>query len=67
MQEEGPISSHADGPLRLSRILKPEDTRIIEETVSVRRALFWGVIALILVLGIVLYFKYERLLVPLLG
>jgi hypothetical protein len=38
-----------------------------ETAVSFRRVLLWGAAAVALVIGIVLYFKYERLLAPLLG
>lgn len=67
MQEEGPFPPHAFGPLRLSRILRPEETRSLEETVSLRRVAFWALVGVALAVGVVLYFKYERLLVPLLG
>jgi F0F1-type ATP synthase membrane subunit b/b' len=35
--------------------------------VSYRRIVFWTVVALAIVVGVVSYFKYERLLAPLLG
>lgn len=67
MQEEGPQFTSTTRPLRLSRFLRPGDTESPDETVPLRRLLFWIVVWLGLVLGIVLYFKYARHLVPMLA
>ena len=67
MQEEGPCFTSTSRPLRLSRILRPEDGRNAEESVSVRRALLWVAVWIALLVGIALYFKYARILTPLLG
>ena len=53
--------------MRLSRILRPDDGTIREETVSFRRALLWVLVWLALLAGLALYFKYARLLTPLLA
>jgi len=36
-------------------------------TVSYRRIVFWSIVGIAIVVGVVLYFKYARLLPPLLG
>ena len=56
-----------DRPLRLSRILHPEEKRPLEDTIPLRRTLFWVLIWIAIIVGIILYFKYQRLLTPLLG
>ena len=38
-----------------------------EGTVSYRRIAFWSFVGIAIVVGIILYFKYARLLPPLLG
>ena len=53
--------------MRLSRFLRPEETENLEETVPLRRALFWVLVWVGIVVGIILYFKYARLLTPMLG
>ena len=67
MQEEGPCLTSISRPLRLSRILRPEDGKHLDETVSLRRALVWVLVWVGLLVGVALYFKYARLLTPLLG
>ena len=53
--------------MRLSRILRADDEAPSGEAVSVRRMIFWAVVWLGLLTGIVLYFRYARLLTPLLA
>jgi type VI protein secretion system component VasF len=53
--------------MRLSRILQTNASPDDEERVSVRRMLLWSVVALAILAGIVLYFKYERGLNPIVG
>ena len=66
MQEEGrPFPPHS-GPLRLSRILRLSKTTSDADALPLRRALLWLAFGVVLVVGLVLYFKYERLVVPLL-
>lgn len=70
MQEAGrstPPSSSAFA-MRPTREIRSE-TEITEtdSSVSFRRVILWGAVAIALVIGVVLYFKYERLLAPLLG
>lgn len=51
--------------MRISEIqqqLPPE-----EQTVPVRRAFAWSLLLIVIVAGIVLYFRYARQLQPLLG
>ena len=67
MQEEGPCFTPISRSLRLSRILRPEDGINLEETVSFRRAFFWVLVWVGLLVGVALYFRYARLLTPLLG
>ena len=67
MQEEGPCFTPISRPLRLSRILRPDDGTIRQETVSLRRALLWVLVWVALLVGVALYFKYARLLTPLLA
>jgi len=50
--------------MRVSRLYKKEE--IVErDRVPLARALIWGAFALILLTGIVLYFKYEPSMTPL--
>jgi hypothetical protein len=51
--------------VRLSRLLpqsSPDD-----EAVPLRRVLLWGLVAVAIVVGLVLYFVYERQITPLVG
>ena len=54
-------------PLRLSRIFRPEDAQHLEEKIPLRRKVAWGLVWVGIVIGIALYFKYARLLTPLLA
>jgi hypothetical protein len=67
VQEEGPFLPFTVRPLRISQFLRPALPDSLDETVPLRRALFWVVVGLGVVVGIVLYFRYARLLTPLLG
>jgi hypothetical protein len=52
--------------LRLSRILRPSTSTTDGDAIPLRRALLWLGFGVVLIVGLVLYFKYERLVVPLL-
>ncbi len=52
--------------MRLSRIFRPEDGQPLEDSVPVRRTLFWVLVWMAIVFGLVLYFEYARHVVPLL-
>ena len=68
MQEEGPFSLTANRrKVRLTRVLQPDDSNNTDERIGVRRIVFWVAVWVAIVLGIVFYFKYARLLTPLLG
>jgi hypothetical protein len=67
VQEEGPCFTPIPRPLRLSRILRLEDKANLDETVPLRRAFIWVLVWIGLIVGVALYFKYARLLSPLLG
>ena len=67
MQEEGPYFPLNFRPVRLSRILRPEDPRNAEESIPLRRVIFWSLVWIGILVGIVLYFRDARLLTPLLG
>lgn len=67
MQEEGPCFTSISRPLRLSRILRPEDGSNQDETIPLRRVILWVLVWVALLVGVALYFKYARLLTPLLG
>jgi hypothetical protein len=54
------------GHLRLSRILRRSDSPADPDAVPLRRALLWALFGVVLIVGLVLYFKYERHVVPLL-
>jgi type VI protein secretion system component VasF len=53
--------------MRLSRIIRQSDSAPDPDAVPLRRLILWIVVGTALVVGVVLYFKYERLLVPLVG
>ena len=53
--------------MRLSRVVRQADTPADAETVPLRRALLWVLVGAALGVGVVLYFKYEPLIQPLLG
>ncbi|MEO8624283.1 MAG: hypothetical protein ABI625_24595 [bacterium] len=68
MQEEGPcLTPKSRPPLRISRILRPEDANDEDERISLGRVVLWVIVWVGLLVGIALYFKYARLLPPLLG
>jgi hypothetical protein len=53
--------------VRLTRVLRPDDSDNADERIGVRRIVFWAVVWVAILMGIVFYFKYARLLTPLLG
>ena len=53
--------------MRLSRVLKPNDVKYQDEAIPVRRIVIWAIVWIGVLAGIVLYFKYARLLTPMLG
>jgi hypothetical protein len=53
--------------LRLSRVLRPDDAKNFDEPIPFRRIMFWVAVWLGIFVGIAFYFKYARLLTPLLG
>jgi hypothetical protein len=67
VQEEGRTPPPAIGPLRLSRILRHPETATDPGAIPLKRALWWGLFAVVLLAGLVMYFKYGRLVVPLLS
>jgi len=52
--------------LRLSRIFRRAEPRADPDAVPLGRVVLWGLFGVALVVGLVLYFKYERLVAPLL-
>ena len=67
MQEEGPSNPIINRPLRLSRVLRPDDVKYLNEKIPLRRTLFWVSVWVGIFTGVVFYFRYARLLMPLLG
>ena len=67
VQEEGPCPPLICRPLRLSRIFRPEDGQHVDEKIPFRRKVAWGLVWVVIVIGIALYFTYARLLTPLLA
>jgi type VI protein secretion system component VasF len=53
--------------LRLSRVLRPAGPSTADERIPLRRILFWVAVWVGILVGIVFYFRYARLLTPLLG
>ena len=53
--------------MRLSRILRQDDAAKAEDAIPLRRVVFWVLVWIGITIGIVLYFRYARLLTPLLG
>jgi hypothetical protein len=51
--------------LRLSRFLRRPSSNV--DAVPLRRVLLWALVGVALVVGLVLYFRYERQIAPLLG
>ena len=60
-----PVTSHS-GQLRLSRILRQSQSTPHTDAIPLGRALLWLAFGVVLIVGLALYFKYERLVVPLL-
>jgi hypothetical protein len=52
--------------LRLSRIFRRSGTTADPDAVPLGRALLWVLFGVVLLVGLVLYFKYERVVLPLL-
>ncbi|MES2177344.1 MAG: hypothetical protein V4550_05730 [Gemmatimonadota bacterium] len=52
--------------MRISRIFRTDDGSL-DEPIPVRRMLLWALVWIGVLVGVVLYFQYARLLVPLLG
>lgn len=53
--------------MRLSRIIRSDIEGTPADAVSRRRMIFWVAVWVVLLAGIVLYFKYARFLTPLLA
>ena len=62
-----PIDPLTFRTLRLSRILRADDSRNLDGVIPLRRALLWVGVWVGITVGIVLFFRYGRLLSPLLG
>jgi hypothetical protein len=62
---------HAASPfsaqLRLSRIFRRAEPSANPDAAPLGRALLWGLFGIVLVVGLVMYFKYERVVAPLLN
>ena len=68
VQEEGPpVTPQNRPPVRLPRILRPSEPSTNPDAVPFGRALLWGLFGVVLLVGLVLYFKYERVVAPLLS
>jgi hypothetical protein len=52
--------------LRLSRVFRRSETTADPDAVPLRRVLLWALFGVVLLVGLVLYFKYERVVLPLL-
>ena len=50
--------------MRVTGTQRPDDSSE-EQRVSKRRAVFWGLIGVAVLVGVYLYFQYERVLAPL--
>jgi hypothetical protein len=66
VQEEGRTIPSHDRALRLSRIFRGQGSTPDPEAVPLRRTLPWLLLGAAVIAGLVMYFKYERLVVPLL-
>jgi hypothetical protein len=53
--------------LQRSRIISQSDSTSGDEPVPIRRVLLWSIVAALIVVGIVLYFRFERQLTPIVG
>ena len=68
VQEEGRTPPpHRRPVLRLSRIFRRSETTADPDAVPLARVVLWSLFAVVLVVGLVLYFKYERVVMPLLS
>lgn len=65
VQEEGRTFPPPIGQLRLPRIFRTAQSTTNPDAVPLRQVVLWGLFAIALVIGLTLYFKYERLVVPL--
>lgn len=43
------------------------DPQVPADALGARRILLWGIVGVAVIAGVVLYFRYERLLQPLIG
>jgi hypothetical protein len=59
-------ATHQQALLRLSRIFRRPASAADPDAVPLVRALMWIVFGVVLLVGLVLYFKYERVVLPLL-
>ena len=66
VQEEGRTPPSRIRPLRFSRIFRDPGLPPDPDAVPLRRTLLWLLFGAAVIAGLVLYFKYERLVVPLL-
>jgi hypothetical protein len=66
VQEEGPTFPSPFSTLRLSRVFKPDD-RSLDDDIPTRRIVLWVFVWIGIFVGLFLYFKYARLLTPMLG
>jgi hypothetical protein len=66
VQEEGRTPPSRHRSLRFSRNLRDDGSPPGPDDVSPRRALLWLLFGAVVIAGLVMYFKYERLVVPLL-
>ena len=66
VQEEGRSPPSQKSAMRFSRNLRDEGSPPDPDAVSPRRALLWLLFGAVVIAGLVMYFKYERLVVPLL-
>ena len=60
-----PLNPSPISAVRLSRLLPKSSSD--EEAVPLRRVLLWALVAVGIVVGLVLYFIYERQITPLVG
>ena len=65
MQEEGRSTPLQFRPVRLSRLLPKSSSS--EDAIPLRRVVVWALVAVAIVVGLVLYFVYERQITPLVG
>jgi hypothetical protein len=51
--------------VRLSRFIRNPSSG--EDAIPLRRVIVWALVGVVVILGLVLYFRYERLVLPLVG